>query len=76
MGGTLQALLASSKGLLGNVQIISAIKDSFALQWPQELLDFARSIKMLALDISAYLDLRCTLGSWDYTFESRLKQRQ
>ena len=60
------AALNSMKVLLGNLQIISSIRDIMGLAWPQWLIDIMDTAKLFAGGFLEMFNFQCVLGQYSY----------
>ena len=65
-GEAYKAAVDSMKHGMGNIQIISGLKETFKIAWPASMVAFANGLKIFLGQIWTFVDLQCALGSYTY----------
>ena len=56
----------SMKHAMGNVQILTGLREAFKITWPASMVTFANGLKIFLGQVWTFVDLQCALGSYTY----------
>ena len=60
------AFVDTIKHSMGNIQIISGLREAFKITWPASMVAFTNGLKIFLGQVWMFVDLQCALGSYTY----------